>query len=104
MPIVVYYHSDAMTAQQYDQIMDDLRAEGSFEPEGLLTHVCFGEPGRLCVCDTWETREAFDRFTGTLMPLIQKSGAQFSGPPLVSEVHADYTRERGYRVCDAVTA
>lgn len=100
MPILVYFHPESMTREQYDGIMDDLRAEGKFEPEGLLTHVCFEDAGTFCVCDTWESRDHFMRFTETLMPLIEKQGVG-GAEPHIFDIHADYTRERGYRVCDA---
>ena len=63
-----------------------LEQAGAGQPRGRLYHVCFGGGSQLQVLDVWESRELFDRFGETLMPILQQAGVD-PGQPQVSEVH-----------------
>jgi hypothetical protein len=85
--VVVIFTSPDMTAKDYDQIWDDLRAAGQSNPKGLISHVGFAKPeGGWMVVDAWESADAFSEFGKTLVPIIQKTGRQVP-PPQVLPAH-----------------
>lgn len=87
MAIVTIFTPAEMTVEQYDEAVKRLESAGAGQPPGRLYHVmCFDERGHLRVVDVWESREAFDRFGETLMPIFEDIGVD-PGQPQVSEVH-----------------
>ena len=88
MCIVLRFSPKSMRAEQYDQVVRKLQeSEGSFPPEGLDYHVCFGSEGNLRVSEIWDSREQFEAFGERLMPVLSEAGIEFSGEPEVFEVH-----------------
>lgn len=85
MAVVVEFKPESMTYAQYDKIMQDLESAGALGNASGLSHVCFGEDGKLCVTDVWESREAFDAFAKTLLPIIKNAGVD-GGEPKISAV------------------
>jgi hypothetical protein len=82
--IVVIMNSPTFTANNYEQVWDDLRAAGKSNPNGLLSHVGFAKPGGgWMVVDVWESREAFAEFSKTLLPIIQKTGVAMEEPQIL---------------------
>ena len=90
--IVVEFNIAGGNARQYNQIWDDLKAAGHEHPRGIISHVGFAKPGAWCVVDVWESQEAFDAFTETLMPLLEKNGFS-GGRPVVYPAHYVYIGE-----------
>ena len=86
MAVVLRATTSGLTAAKYDELVKKLEAAGAGSPAGRLYHVCFGETDNLRVSDIWETREAFEKFSETLKPLMQEMGF---GPPEIEffEVH-----------------
>lgn len=86
MAFVLRATTPGFTTAKYDELVRKLEAVGAGSPAGRLYHVCFGEPTDLRVSDIWETREQFEKFGETLMPLMQELGI---GPPQIEffEVH-----------------
>lgn len=79
--VVVIFSSPDMTAKEYEQVWDDLRAAGQQNPKGLISHVGFAKPeGGWMVVDIWESADAFNEFGKTLVPIIQKTGRQVPEP------------------------
>jgi hypothetical protein len=66
MPFVVRFVPESMSSQQYD--------------------VAFGSLDALHVSDIWDTKENFDRFGQTLMPILQEAGVD-PGTPQFIETH-----------------
>lgn len=83
MAIVVRFTPPSLSAQQYDEIIQRLEAAGSGSPQGRLFGVAFGPHEALRVSDVWDTRENFDRFAQTLMPLLQEMGIDPGTPELI---------------------
>ena len=82
--VVVLFNAPGFTSKHYDQVWDDLRAAGHSNPKGLISHVGFAKPdGSWMVVDIWESAEAFEEFTKTLMPLIAKTGVQVPAPMIL---------------------
>src|SRR5436190_18669733 len=88
--VVVIVSSREFTSKLYDQVWDDLRKAGFSHPKGLLSHVGFANPdGGWMVVDVWESKDAFNEYSKTLIPLIQKTGAKIE-PPKIVPVHYFY--------------
>jgi hypothetical protein len=86
MAFVFQFTPETMSAQQYDECMVRLADAGATSPEGRLSHVCYGPPDRLRVFDVWESRESFDRFGPTLIPILAAIGVD-PGAPEIAETH-----------------
>ncbi|MDQ1396874.1 MAG: hypothetical protein QOG64_2133 [Acidimicrobiaceae bacterium] len=86
MSIAVYFHPEAMSTAQYDEIMQKLEAAGQGKPKGRSHHSTFGPEGQLMVYDVWDSKEDFDAFGATLMPILGELGLDV-GAPDVMPVH-----------------
>ncbi len=87
MSIVVRFKPTSLTAAKYDGTMQQITEAGTFPPDGLDYHVCFGSDGDLRVSEIWDSREQFAAFGERLMPILAAAGIEFSGEPEVFEVH-----------------
>ena len=86
MPFVVRFVPKSMSSQQYDEVIKRLDAAGAGSPRGRLFHVAFGPLDALRVSDIWDSRENFERFGQTLMPILQDVGVDPGTPELI-ETH-----------------
>ena len=86
MPIAVYFHPASMSVAQYRDIMERLDDAGVGTPPGRLHHSAFGPADHLMVYDVWDSKESFDTFTQTLMPILKKVGID-PGTPDVMPIH-----------------
>ena len=88
MSIVVRFNPTSLTAGKYDDVLPKIEeAAGTFPPDGLDYHVCFGSAGNLRVSEIWDSREQFEAFGKRLMPVLAEAGIEFPGPPEIFEVH-----------------
>jgi hypothetical protein len=62
------------SAAQYDNVMKDLAAADATHPRGRLFHVAQPGHGVWLVIDVWESKEAFQEFGKTLLPILAKNG------------------------------
>jgi hypothetical protein len=86
MAIAAYFHPEQMTAAQYGDVIERLKAANAFPAPGLVHHSSFGDPEHLMVYDVWDSQESFDKFGQTLMPILNELGID-PGQPAVMEVH-----------------
>ena len=86
MPIAVYFHPEAMSAAQYDEVIKKLEAADQGSPKGRTHHSSFGPENALMVYDVWDSQEDFDAFGQTLMPILGELGVD-PGQPQVMPVH-----------------
>ncbi len=86
MSYVVRFAPKSMSTSQYDEIIKRLEAAGAGAPKGRLFHVAFGDPNALRVSDIWDTKENFEAFGASLMPILQEMGVD-PGEPDWIEVH-----------------
>lgn len=86
MSYVVRFTPENMSTSKYDEIIKRLEAAGASAPKGRLFHVAFGDPNALRVSDVWDTKESFEAFGATLMPILQDVGVD-PGEPDWIEVH-----------------
>ncbi len=87
MAIAIYFHPEAMSAKQYDEVMTRLEAAGSAKPKGRSHHSTFGPDDHLMGYDVWDSQEDFDAFGQTLMPILAEVGVD-PGQPDVMPVHS----------------
>jgi hypothetical protein len=80
---LVLFRIPDMTAKQYDQCWDDLRAIGMQNPPGLLHHVGAQLGKGFVAADVWESLEAFQKFGETLMPIFAKRGIAQAVPEIL---------------------
>lgn len=83
MAFVVRFVPKSMSTKKYDEILQRLEAAGAGSPQGRLYHVAFGDPNELRVSDIWDTRENFERFGQTLMPILQQMGVDPGEPDFI---------------------
>ena len=86
MAIVVRFTPEGFTTAKYDECIKKLQQVGAGSPAGRLYHVCFGDENNLRVSDIWESQEAFDKFRGTLKPVLEELQID-PGTPEVVKVH-----------------
>ncbi|MEJ7913850.1 MAG: hypothetical protein WKF70_11895 [Chitinophagaceae bacterium] len=81
--IVAQFSTPGMTAQQYDQAVEDLEAAGKGKPSGRLYHVVAQQAIGMLVTDVWESEEALNEFSETLIPILVKNGVTPAQPTLL---------------------
>ena len=89
--VIVQFNVPGVTSRIYDQIWDELRKAGHSHPAGLHYHVGAQQGDGWMVIDVWESREAFDRFSETLMPILAKAGVNTdAAKPEITPVYYEY--------------
>ncbi len=86
MSFVVRFTPTILSETQYDDCIKRLEAAGAGSPTGRDYHVCFKVDGKLNVSDIWNSKEEFEQFGQTLMPIMQDLGIDV-GQPVFLEVH-----------------
>jgi hypothetical protein len=86
MSIVVRFKPTNLTREKYDAVVSKLD-EANNPPDGRDYHVLFGPEDGLMVSEIWDSREKFQAYGETLMPVLQEAGIEFSGEPEVFEGH-----------------
>jgi hypothetical protein len=85
MALGMYFSPSSFTPEKYDEALKRLEAAGAAAPAGRLYHVALETDGLIQVFDVWESREAFEAFGATLVPIMTEIGAD-PGEPQVSPV------------------
>lgn len=86
MAIGVYFAPESFPVAAYEQSVRELDAAGLGSPPARLYHCAMASPGGVHVFDVWESREQFEEFGATLMPILSDAGVDV-GEPMISEVH-----------------
>ena len=86
MAFVVRVTPASMSEAQYEETVKRLEAAGEGSPKGRDYHVCFKVDGKLNVSDIWNSKEEFEQFGQTLMPIMQDLGID-AGEPVFLEVY-----------------
>jgi hypothetical protein len=86
MSVLIRFAPASLTAAQYDESIRKLEEAGSFPPDGLDYHVCFGTEGNLRVSEIWDSQEQLSAFGERLMPVLSEVGID-PGEPEVIEIH-----------------
>ncbi len=72
--VVVVLEMPGVTAQQYDQVLKGLEAQGALHQKERPYHVAAPTPEGWLVVDVWTSAEAFGQFGQTLAPIMQSAG------------------------------
>jgi hypothetical protein len=86
MAVLMRIVPTGFTAAKYNEVIKRLEDVGAGHPPGRLYHVCFGDKENLSVSDIWDTRENFEKFFGTVGPIMQELGVG-AGEPEFIEIH-----------------
>jgi hypothetical protein len=86
MAISVRFADEPTSREKYDEVLKRLEDGGDWPPPGLIFHAAQGGSNVEEVFEVWESREAFERFGSTLMPLLDEVGIN-AGEPQIREVH-----------------
>jgi len=88
MALGFYFAPQSFTKERYDEAMGRLEAAGAGSPPGRSYHCAFENgAGGLHVFDVWDSRESFDQFGQTLLPILSELGTD-PGEPQVAEIHS----------------
>jgi hypothetical protein len=87
MTVVVRHSPKSLTKERYDEVSQRMEESGSWPPDGLDMHVCFGSEGSLRVSEIWDTEEQLRAFSEKLMPALEDAGVEVAAEPEVLEVH-----------------
>ncbi len=89
MSIVVRFHPTNVDRAKYDESLRRLEEAGLWpNPAGLEVHVAFGDKNNMKVSEIWASREQFQAYGESLMPVLADVGIEFSGEPEVFEAHS----------------
>jgi hypothetical protein len=86
MALGFYFAPQSLSAEQYDELVRRLEAAGAGSPPGRSYHCAFSAGSGLHVFDVWDSRESFEKFGETLVPVMAELGTD-PGEPMVAEVH-----------------
>jgi hypothetical protein len=86
MPLGLYFTPAGFTPEKYDEALRRLDAAGAGSPAGREYHCAMKGPDGISVFDVWDSRESFDKFGETLLPIMSELGTD-PGEPMVLEVH-----------------
>ena len=93
MAVVVGYRPKGLTREMYDEVSRQMESSGHWPPDGLDSHILFGEEGSLLVSEVWDSKEQYEAFAEKIRPAFEKAGLEMEGPPEVLQVHEHEQRE-----------
>ncbi|HLJ56673.1 MAG TPA: hypothetical protein VKT77_16660 [Chthonomonadaceae bacterium] len=86
MALGMLFKPKGMTAAAYDDVIRRLEEAGAGHPPGRMSHASVIVDGDVWVFDIWESREQFEKFGATLIPILRAAGVD-PDEPIVGEVH-----------------
>ena len=87
MAVAIYFHPASLDEAQYRAAVADLEREGTWPPDGMLHHSCFGEGTNLMVYEVWADQAALDAFGPRLMPVLQRHQIDPGAPDVMPVVN-----------------
>ncbi len=86
MALGIYFAHGGFTTEKYGQALQALSEAGAGAPAGRTLHIALETDGLIDVFDIWESREQFDAFGATLVPILSGLGVELKDP-MVATVH-----------------
>lgn len=88
MAIGFYFQPTGFPPSVYDDTIKQLTEAGAGfgNVPGRIFHCALEADGSIAVFDVWESQEQFEKFGETLIPIMNKLGAD-PGQPMVMTVH-----------------
>ena len=74
MAILAVFDIATMTLEQYNKVISDLEDAGMGDPEGRIYHVSSSKDGGSFIADVWESEELLNKFSDTLIPILEGAG------------------------------
>jgi hypothetical protein len=84
--IVVRFSPKDLTTEKHNEVISRLEAAGAWPQAAIDYHIVYGSEGNLRVSEVWDSRQEFEAFGETLMPILADVGIEFSAEPEVYEV------------------
>jgi len=81
--VVAEFNVVGFTAEQYNNVLKDLDAAGKEVSSGRINHVAAENPDGLLIIDVWESEEALNKFSETLIPVMEKNGVKPAQPKVL---------------------
>ncbi len=86
MALGFYITGKGFTQERYDTTLTQLEEAGAGAPAGRVSHIALETDGEIQVFDVWESKEAFEAFGATLIPILNAAGIEIN-EPMVARVH-----------------
>jgi hypothetical protein len=86
MSVAMLFQTKSFSPKQYDEVIKRLEKANAGEPKGRTYHACFLSGNNVNVFDIWDSKEDFDKFGKTLMPILKELKADV-GQPEIKEIH-----------------
>jgi hypothetical protein len=86
MALGFYITGNGFTQERYDTTLAQLEEAGVGAPAGRVSHVALETGGEIQVFDVWESKDAFEAFGATLIPILTAAGIELN-EPMVARVH-----------------
>jgi hypothetical protein len=86
MALGLFFTPASFTPARYDDAITRLEAAGAGAPAGRLYHVALEADGLIQVFDIWDSKESFEAFGKTLLPIMADLGVS-PGEPQVMPIH-----------------
>jgi hypothetical protein len=93
--IVAQFNVVGFKPEQYSQVIKDLEAAGKEKYAGRLLHIAAQQSDGLFITDVWESKEALDQFSETLVPIMIQNGVTPAQPillPLHNIIKGEFER------------
>lgn len=87
MSIAVLFDPVEMTHQTYRRVVETLKNDGEWPPQGLCYHAAFGDSGHLRIFEVWESVYDMEKFGARLRVVLADHGVA-PASALVSELVA----------------
>jgi hypothetical protein len=81
MAITLLFEPKAGADAQYDSVINALKDQGMWPPEGLTYHVASGAGADFKVFEVWESEQDARNFGERLKPVLQKYKIELSREP-----------------------
>jgi hypothetical protein len=88
MALGLYFQPTGFSTAVYDEAVSQLEQAGAGfgQVPGRTFHCAMEVDGQVSVFDVWESKEQFEKFGETLVPIMSKLGAN-PGEPMIMAVH-----------------
>lgn len=86
MALSFYFVHEGFTPEKYEKAISALEAAGAGAPAGRTFHAALETDGSIQVFDIWDSREAFEDFGTTLLPILADLDVTLN-EPMVAPVH-----------------
>ena len=81
--IVALFNVVGYTAEQYSQVIKEMEGAGKLKDPAYIHRVVAQQTDGLLIMDVWESEEALNEFSETLVPILIKNGVTPVQPTLL---------------------